>query len=1530
MDKFGVGIERVELPHVRGEYEEVYITLPDGREFFFANAPNEENIDEDDKDDFWETKGYYAIHPFGMKLWRRGASLHDTSGNGGLANLQSDDGTVYRFSWPDGDLIDVTSVEENVVNFTNQGDTQYIEDSYERQIKIERETVLVSGVGNVTRIKKITDPTGKHWFEYKYDSVNNLVEVVEKTSNSKKTPRRTWFHYGELEVDGEIKYYPIHYLTEMIEDTNGNETEDDSDRRTTFAYDEEGRLEEVESPAGTASLGYEDNYADEEYQGGRQTVTDELTGAVTTIDHDISGNATQVQDPMGLTTVNEFYADGDESEGAIPGALKSTTDPEGNTTDYEYDSTIIDPEIPQGMAASLTHMLSGGVVMPNGYLTSTVAQPKRVFVNTIKTMENNLHLAESDAATGKLGKPIDTTDAAGTTTSFTYDNNGGNLATVDREGTVFVETTYYGDEAVSGKGFRLDGRVYEEKDQEGNITRYVYEIHIDGGTTGYTQWVEETKVINHAERPDSDDWLISTTIQDALGRTLESTNERGITSKSKYNADGRVIESRTIYQGATLSRTINEYNPDGTTKQTTTYPKGATPRTTRYFYDQVGRTLCTVFPDNNWTATRHYPEKETPRRPNDMPSEIYSQVWGSEWPQGVDGWQGRATVSYSSDGKIEVSKEDLAGRGVESYTLAHDADGHLHKRGSRTEYNDKGQAWRSYRVTGVNGADTETLLSSTYYDNDGRQLRTWSEIDGINTAEYDYDEFGRTRWTRAANGTYSTSAYDQDGRVVRTHSGIDKDAPLPLDARYFDGTLAGTDPFLAGIRMATDETYVRYVFDGLGKIEYEVSPNDGVGEATTAYEYDSEGRQTKIIHNYVDGTYSAGADGTDKDIAYETFYDKYGQRSAIKDAKGHYTWFEYDDFGRLYRKILDNDDDPDPTGPDGDDPYEEYTYDNARGLLTAKRNYDGGVINYQYGPLTDRKTTETYEDGLEITYEYDNQGRLTSVVETKNENTRTTALNYDPVTDQPSRIAKPEGTLNYSYNELGSLERVHESAGSGVDYKYYYTLGGRLDAVETPSGQTKYTYEDWGSRVSQTLPNGVFTRYEYDNLLRTDRIAHYENDGEDPTDLLAEFDYTVGQTGRCLAVKETIDAAVVNIAYAYDGLGRLTQSDRDDNDSYDRSFTYDVVGNRLTKEEGSGPSSITTTYAYNPLDQLTWQNRDGTETDYTYDDNGNLQSQDEDGKPIRYFEYDDRNRLTKVHDGGTGPADLTLAYSYDLEGNRVAKAEYNSGTPLGTTGYLVDGSNLTGHSQTFYEYDADSGSIDRLYEYGDDLSAELDLAGASSQDPQYFLYDGLGTTRSLITDSGAGIEQTFNFTPFGEAVDHPSSPATSKLFTGEEYDSQLEQYYLRSRMYDPAIGRFTSFDRAEDENNKLHKYAYCGGDAVNAVDLSGLYYQYNTVTGTQAHLLFTEVMQVIYDKYWYDTAPDAEYNLRPDVYDPKTGTFWDLKPITNNDGDLRKKATAKMDLSRNTIVNKRNVNETSATSPQWNTNRICCSTTKDI
>ena len=131
-------------------------------------------------------------------------------------------------------------------------------------------------------------------------------------------------------------------------------------------------------------------------------------------------------------------------------------------------------------------------------------------------------------------------------------------------------------------------------------------------------------------------------------------------------------------------------------------------------------------------------------------------------------------------------------------------------------------------------------------------------------------------------------------------------------------------------------------------------------------------------------------------------------------------------------------------------------------------------------------------------------------------------------------------------------------------------------------------------------------------------------------------------------------------------------------------------------------------------------------------------------------------------------------------------------------------------------------TIERRYDYGDDLFCQVDLPESEAPEPHYFVYDGLGSTRSL-TDNQGTIEpgQQYNYQPFGEGIDHPTQLATNYLFTGEQFDQEANFYHLRARQYDPSLGRFTSFDSVEDYANRLHKYVYCRNEPTNAIDRSG-------------------------------------------------------------------------------------------------------------
>lgn len=62
------------------------------------------------------------------------------------------------------------------------------------------------------------------------------------------------------------------------------------------------------------------------------------------------------------------------------------------------------------------------------------------------------------------------------------------------------------------------------------------------------------------------------------------------------------------------------------------------------------------------------------------------------------------------------------------------------------------------------------------------------------------------------------------------------------------------------------------------------------------------------------------------------------------------------------------------------------------------------------------------------------------------------------------------------------------------------------------------------------------------------------------------------------------------------------------------------------------------------------------------------------------------------------------------------------------------------------------------------------------------------------------------------------------MFTGQYYDSEIDQYYLRARQYDPLLARFTARDPVLGKFKEpltLHTYLYCLNDPVNCSDASG-------------------------------------------------------------------------------------------------------------
>ncbi len=138
-----------------------------------------------------------------------------------------------------------------------------------------------------------------------------------------------------------------------------------------------------------------------------------------------------------------------------------------------------------------------------------------------------------------------------------------------------------------------------------------------------------------------------------------------------------------------------------------------------------------------------------------------------------------------------------------------------------------------------------------------------------------------------------------------------------------------------------------------------------------------------------------------------------------------------------------------------------------------------------------------------------------------------------------------------------------------------------------------------------------------------------------------------------------------------------------------------------------------------------------------------------------------------------------------------------------------------------------NGSLKKSYIYSN--SQILAQHDGNSSDPRYlYLHDRLGSVRLVINNEGVA-QNSYTYNPFGESFDTECTENVTNpfKFTGQWFDSEIEQYYLRARQYDPALMRFTARDPAEavlGDPLTLHRYLYCKNNSINYIDPPGEFF----------------------------------------------------------------------------------------------------------
>jgi len=282
------------------------------------------------------------------------------------------------------------------------------------------------------------------------------------------------------------------------------------------------------------------------------------------------------------------------------------------------------------------------------------------------------------------------------------------------------------------------------------------------------------------------------------------------------------------------------------------------------------------------------------------------------------------------------------------------------------------------------------------------------------------------------------------------------------------------------------------------------------------------------------------------------------------------------------------------------------------------------------------------------------------------------------------------------------------------------------------------------------------------------------------------------------------DSVTHSLAYSYDGLGQLIDAAMTNINSYTwrADYSYYKDGNIASKTVNSDTTDFD--YTGDLMTDI------GADT-LTWDYNGQLTE-----STIASLEYNWSGKLRSA----TAGAD-SISLKYDPLGNRVYKEI--PGSPDVKRRYIVD---IAGKLPVILlVMDAgNNNSVERSYVYAG--AQPVAFYEGDYTDPSYFyLSDRLGSVRQVLDESG-NVKNTYTYTPFGQDPNNQFSETVDNpfRFTGQWYDSETGQYYLRARQYEPQLMRFCAIDQIRGKYERPitnHTHLYCGNNPINYIDLDG-------------------------------------------------------------------------------------------------------------
>lgn len=986
-----------------------------------------------------------------------------------------------------------------------------------------------------------------------------------------------------------------------------------------------------------------------------------------------------------------------------------------------------------------------------------------------------------------------------------------------------------------------DDGASEDRNSLSHVTQRTLKTYTLRGSAPFLhmpEWIEETYWENGTEKPLKKSHLVydhhgnvaQEEVYDAEGKhayticktynergdVLTETNRLGQQSVYTYDARGR-SETATNFSNR-IQKTFH-HDTKGRLRELTEKGDDGVVHVVSSDYDFHDRQIHKKDPFSNSTHYTYDP--------------LVSEVIKTDFPSiaSVDGRAISVTTASSYDpfGR-ELTKTDPNGNVTTYRYNAYGSQSEiLHPNGGREQFR--------YAKNGKLISHTDPDGLTIHYKNDvlGRVLsKTYISADGSALAEETFTYNGFNLLTETdKEGNLKQYSYDGAGRKIRedfcgqiTDSSYDSLGWLSTTCKHNgDNTL-----------------FIHYERDLEGQI-LEERKTDASGHILhkICYSYDGDGNQ-ETVTRYING----------KEAVESFVYDSFCRRSQYTDAEGYITKTTYNETftNTLNQRVLQT---------TTIDPQHITTLETQDALTRTVRvemlGSHGATISCRdmihdpQGNLLYRRDhvyeNERLRNTQTVKHSYTPDHQIETLIRAfGTKDARTTTFTYLPSGKRATKTLPDGVTLVYTYHPLGFMSRLDSSDGKIHQAFEYDRLGhlryaadenqniaikrqidpfGNVTQEVFPCGlEVKKDFDDFNRLISLRMGNQGEIHYHYDPLflrevrrvsgrgetLYSHAYENYDWDGNLVSESLIGDISHVTHLTEPRRLKTSIAGSYFSQDCAYDSVGNLTTSIVN---RAEHRYAYDGTS-QLSSERSSGQSII---YAHDSLYNRIQKNGKSHEvndlnellslegTHLTYDLNGN-QILNKTSSETSRLVYDPLGQLIEV-----SSEKKKINFSYDPLGRRLSKIAYSQ-TAYGWKEtsheyYLYDDQNEIGAFATPTEA-KNLRVLGLTAQKGNPTTISVEIEG------QIFapLLDVQGNIRRLIDLDTRAIEESYDFTAFGEQLQNGSKDQQLNpwRFASKRWDPELGFIYFGKRYYDPRLGRWLTTDPAGFVDSfNLYQYA---------------------------------------------------------------------------------------------------------------------------